>query len=99
MKPLRQFINDEQAVGFLIFYILAAMFVFGATYAIVSDIRDFIGVEIWDALSPMGGDLNDSEALYGFDFINFLLSFSITFFIIALMWYSKQMAQKPEQPY
>ena len=96
---IRQFHNDEKAVAYLIFYILASMFVFGLVYAIISDIRDASTVAIYSNMASMGGDLNDSDSLWGFDFVNLLLSFSITFFVIGLLWQSLQMAQKPETPW
>lgn len=94
---LHKFLADERAVSYLIFYIVAGILVFGLTYAILNDVKDLVAIPIWDALSPMGGDLNDSDSQWGFDFLNLLISISITFFVIAMMWFSKQMAQKPEQ--
>jgi hypothetical protein len=95
----KSFLKDESAVAYLIFYILAAIFVFGLSYAILNDVKDFVAVPIWNKLSPLGGDLNDSEGQWGFDFLNLLISMSVTFFLIALMWFAKQMAQKPEVPW
>lgn len=96
---IRQLHKDEQAVAYLIFYILASMFVFGLVYAIISDIRDASTIQIYGNMAAMGGNLNDSDSLWGFDFINLLLSFSVTFFVIGLIWQAKQMAQKPENPW
>lgn len=96
---IKPFIEDEVAVSYLIFYILAAMFVFGISYAILNDVKEAVALPIWNILSPMGGDLNDPDAQWGFDFLNLLISMSITFFVIALMWFGKQMAQKPEVPW
>jgi len=96
---LNQFHNDENAVAYLIFYIFASMFVFGMTYAIISDIRDASTVQIYNSMAVLGGNLNDSDSLWGFDFVNLLLSFSVTFFVIGLIWQAKQMAQKPESPW
>ncbi|PWB55618.1 MAG: hypothetical protein C3F06_02480 [Candidatus Methanoperedenaceae archaeon] len=95
----KSFLKDEGAVAYLIFYILAALFVFGISYAILNDVKDQVALPIWNYLSPLGGDLNDSEGQWGFDFLNFLLSMSVTFFVIGLMWFAKQMAQKPEVPW
>jgi hypothetical protein len=95
----KSFLEDEGAVAYLIFYILAAIFVFGISYAILNDVKDAVALPIWNYLSPAGGDLNDSEGQWGFDFLNLLLSMSVTFFVIALMWFAKQMAQKPEVPW
>jgi len=90
---------EHNAISFLIFYILAGLIVFGIIYAIISDVRDLAGITLWNTLSPLGEDLNDNESTWGFDVLNLLLSMSITFFVIAMAWYAKQMAQKPEQPY
>jgi len=87
------------AVSYLIFYIFAALFVFGVSYAVLSDIKDAVAIPIWDTLSPMGADLNDSESLWGFDFINMLISLSVTFFVIALIWFAKKAAQNPTSPW
>ncbi|CAG0941780.1 hypothetical protein BROC_01592 [Candidatus Brocadiaceae bacterium] len=86
-------------MAYLIFYILAALFVFGISYAILNDVKDSVALPIWNYLSPLGEDLNDSEGQWGFDFLNLLISMSVTFFVIALMWFAKQMAQKPEVPW
>lgn len=95
----KSFLEDERAVAYLIFYILAALFVFGISYAILNDVKDAVALPIWNYLSPLGGDLNDTDGQWGFDFLNLLLSMSITFFVVALMWFAKQMAQKPEVPW
>jgi glucan phosphoethanolaminetransferase (alkaline phosphatase superfamily) len=90
--------KDENAVAYLIFYILASMFIFGLSYAIISDVRDMI-TPMFTTLGVLGNEYNDADTLWTFDFLNFLLSFSIMFFVIGLIWFAKQMAQKPETPW
>ena len=92
------FHKDESAVAYLFAYILLSMFVFGITYSIISDIRDMVN-PLYSLLSGPAGDFNDSDSLYGFDFLNFLLSFSVVFFVFSIIWFGKQMSQKPESPW
>lgn len=92
------FHKDESAVAYLFAYILLSMFVFGITYSIISDVRDMTN-PLYTTLSGQAGEYNDADSLYGFDFLNFLLSFSVAFFVFSIIWFGKQMAQKPETPW
>lgn len=92
------FHKDESAVAFLIAYILLSLFVFGMVYSIVSDIRDMTN-PLYSLLSSNAGDLNDADSQYGFDFLNFLISFSVVFFVFGLIWFSISMSQRPLQPW
>lgn len=94
----KSFHKNEEAVAFLIAYILLSLFVFGMVYSIVSDIRDMTN-PLYSLLSSNAGDLNDADSLYGFDFLNFLISFSVVFFVFGLIWFSVSMSQKPEMPW
>lgn len=91
--------SDNRGVAYLIFYIFLSLFIFGMTYAIISDVRDASTKNIYGRLSPLGNEYNDAESDWGFDVLNLLLSFSVVFFVIGLIWHAKQMAQKPERPW
>jgi hypothetical protein len=90
------FHKDESAVAYLIAYMLLGMFVFGMTYSIISDVRDMTN-PFYGILSPMAHEYNDADSLYGFDFLNLLLSFSVVFFVLGMIYFGFSMAQKPEQ--
>lgn len=98
MNKIETLITDNRADSYLIFYVLATIILFGFVYGIVSDLRDMF--KPIDALmAPMGGEYNDAESQQGFDFLNLLLSFSIVFFIIGIIWYAFSKAQVPNEPY
>lgn len=90
---IKQFHQDESGVAFLIFYILVAVFIFGITYSILSDARDKVN-PIFTDLGALGDEYHDEDTVWGFDFLNLLLSFSVTFFVIGLIWYAKRQAQR-----
>ena len=92
------FNKSEPAVADLFAYMLLAMFVFGITYSIVSDVRDMTN-PLYAQISGQAGEYNDADSLYGFDFLNFLISFSVVFFVFGLIWFGKQAAQRLEIPF
>lgn len=90
-------IHKPNAVAYLLFYILLFIFIFGIVYALLSDVRDFFP-PIFTSLSSQT-EYNDTDYLWGFDVLNFLLSFSVVFAIIGLVWYSYELSQKPLRPW
>lgn len=98
MRTIQEFKKDESGIAYLIVYAILSMFIFGLTYSIVSDVRD-IANPLYTNISANAGYLNDSDSQYGLDFLNFLLSFSVAFFVFGLLWYLHSMSQKPELPY
>jgi len=97
-RIINTFNKDESAVAYLFAYALLSMFVFGITYSIVSDVRDMTN-PLYSTLSAQAGYVADSDSQYGFDFLNMLLSFSAVFFVLGLIYFMKQIAQKPEAPW
>ncbi len=92
------FHEDESGVAYLIAYILLSFFVFGITYSVLSDVRDMTN-PLYSLLSAQAGDLNGADSQYGFDFLNFLLSFSVAFFVFGALWFMKGAAQRQEVPW
>lgn len=92
---IKRFLDDERGVAYLIVYLLVAVFIFGITYSALSDARDKV-TPIFAALGTLSDEYHDEDTIWGFDILNFLLSFSVTFFVIGLMWYAKQKAQRQE---
>ena len=82
-------------VAFLILEILISMFVFGFTYNFISDARDSV-ISVFSTIGVLSPEYYDADTIWGFDFLNLLLSFSVMFFVIGIMWYAKQKAQRQE---
>ena len=98
MRIIQKFKKDESAIAYLIVYAILSMFIFGLVYSIVSDVRDFAN-PLYTNISTNAGYLNDSYSSDGLDFLNFLLSFSVAFFVFGLLFYLHTMSQKPEIPF
>ncbi len=88
--------KPQNAVAFLLFYILLSLFLFGLIYGFLSDIRDKV-IPVYTTLGLLSPEYSDADSLWGFNALNFMLSFSIVFFVISIIWYSFQMAQRPLQ--
>lgn len=97
-RIIQELKKDESAIAYLIAFALLSMFIFGIFYSITSDVRD-VANPLYTNISTNAGYLADSYSSDGLDFLNFLLSFSVVFFVFGLLFFLYVMSQKPEMPF